>query len=64
MKVGKVSAAEVCNNYPFLARFGVRHTSGCYETDMVNPKVPTVEQLSQLCDQAGKYGIEIVMSSC
>src|SRR5215469_2228630 len=63
MKVGEITTAEVCNNYPFLARFGVRHTCGWYETDMVNPKAPTVEQLNRLRDQAGKYGIEIVMTN-
>ena len=64
MKVGEVSVAEVCNNYPFLARFGVHHTCGWYDTDMVNPKAPTVEQLSKLRDQAAKHDIEIVMTNC
>jgi mannonate dehydratase len=64
MKVGEVSVAEVCNNYPFLARFGVHHTCGWYDADMVNPKAPTVEQLSRLRDQAVKHGIEIVMTNC
>ncbi len=64
MTVGEVSAADVCNNYPFLARFGVHHTCGWYDTDMVNPKAPTVEQLSRLRDEAGKHGIEIVMTNC
>ena len=64
MKVGEITAAEVCNNYPFLARFGVHHTCGWYDTDMINPKAPTVEQLSRLREQAGKYGIEIVMTNC
>jgi len=64
MKVGEITTAEVCNNYPFLARFGVHHTCGWYDTDMVDPKAPTVEQLSRLRDEAGKYGIEIVMTNC
>jgi mannonate dehydratase len=64
MKVGEVSVAEVCNNYPFLARFGVHHTCAWYDTDMVNPKAPTVEQLSRLRDQAAKHDIEIVMTNC
>jgi mannonate dehydratase len=64
MKVGEVSVAEVCNNYPFLARFGVHHTCGWYDTDMVNPKAPTVEQLSRLRGQAAKHDIEIVMTNC
>src|SRR5579872_5310862 len=64
MKVGEVSVAEVCNNYPFLARFGVHHTCAWYDTDMVNPKAPTVEELSRLRDQAAKHDIEIVMTNC
>ena len=64
MKVGEITDAQVCNNYPFLARFGVQHTCAWYDTDMVNPKAPTVEQLSRLRDEAGKYGVEIVMTNC
>ena len=64
MKVGEITDAEVCNNYPFLARFGVQHTCAWYDTDMVNPKAPTVEQLSRLRDEAGSHGIEIVMTNC
>jgi mannonate dehydratase len=64
MKVGEVSVAEVCNNYPFLARFGVRHTCAWYDTEMVNPKPPTVEQLTRLRDEAAKHGIQIVMTNC
>ena len=64
MKVGEVSSAEVCTNFPFLARFGVHHTCGWYENDMVNPSVPTVEQLTKLRDEANKYGIDIVMTNC
>ena len=64
MKVGEVSVADVCNNYPFLARFGVQHTCGWYDTDMVNPRAPTAEQLSRLRDEAAKHGIEIVMTNC
>src|ERR1700761_1005546 len=60
MKVGEITDAAVCNNYPFLARFGVKHTCGWYDTDMVDPKAPTVEQLSRLRDEAARHGIEIV----
>ena len=64
MKVGEVSAAEVCNNYRFLARYGVHHTCGWYDTDMANPRRPTVEQLNRLRDEAGKYDIEVIMTNC
>lgn len=64
MKVGAITDAQVCNNYPFLARFGVHYTCAWYDTDMVNPEAPTVEQLTRLRDRADKYGIEIVMTNC
>jgi mannonate dehydratase len=64
MKVGEVSVAEVCNNYSFLARFGVHHTCAWYDTDMVNPKPPTVEELARLRDEAAKHDIQIVMTNC
>jgi mannonate dehydratase len=64
MKVGEITDAAVCNSYPFLARFGVRHTCAWYDTDMVNPAAPTVEQLSRLRDEAARHGIEIVMTNC
>lgn len=64
MKLGAVSSATICADYPFLARYGVQHICGWYASDMNNPVPPTVEQLNKLQDDAAKYGISVVMTNC